>query len=112
MKPYRLATLAMAAGVALGAAATEGLRAQAPPPAYFIAMHDVSDWDNFLKEYGDKSAAYVASRGAHIIVRGGKLIALQGEPPKARVVSSAARTWTLDTFLLLSAAVPRRRPDS
>jgi uncharacterized protein (DUF1330 family) len=86
MKAYQLATLAMAAGIALGAAATEGLRAQASPPAYFIAMHDVHDWDNFLKEYGDKSAAYVASRGAHIIARGGKVVALQGEPPKARVV--------------------------
>lgn len=86
MKTYQVALLAMAAGFGLGAAAIEGLHAQAKPPAFYIAMNEVRDQANYIKEFSAKSSAFTKASGAHFIVQGGQVTALAGEAPKTRIV--------------------------
>jgi uncharacterized protein (DUF1330 family) len=86
MKTYQVAMLATVAGFGLGAAAIEGLHAQAKPPAFYIAMNDVTDPANYIKEFAAKSSAYAKSQGARFIVQGGTVTALAGDAPKARIV--------------------------
>ena len=45
MKPHYIVTLAMLAGVALGAIAVQTLHAQTKPPVYYVAEVDVTDLD-------------------------------------------------------------------
>ena len=47
---YKIA-IALVAGTALGAAAVQGLHAQAKPPGYVVAEIDVSNQEAFTKEY-------------------------------------------------------------
>lgn len=86
MKPYQVALAGLAAGFALGAAAIEGLHAQAKPPAFYIAMNDVKDADGYINNFSKESSAYAKAQGGRFIVQGGKVTALAGEPPKTRVV--------------------------
>jgi uncharacterized protein (DUF1330 family) len=88
MKTYITVGVSMMAGVALGAGAIQTLHAQAKPVAYVIAEIDVKDQDGFTKEFapaavkalGDNASGYKA------LARGGKTVALYGDPPKNRVV--------------------------
>lgn len=86
MKMYQVAVLAMMTGFGLGAAAIEGLHAQAKPPAFYIAMNDVTDRANYIKEFAAKSTAFAKSQGARFIVQGGDVTALAGDAPKTRIV--------------------------
>jgi uncharacterized protein (DUF1330 family) len=86
MKTYQAVTLALIAGFGLGAGSIEGLRAQAKPPAYYIAMNEVKDANDYLSDFAKDSTVYAKSQGARFIVQGGKVTALAGEPPKTRVV--------------------------
>ena len=82
---YRMA-LILLGGIALGGAAIQGLHAQAKPPAFYIAMNDVTDPANYIKEFAAKSSAYAKSQGARFIVQGGTVTPLAGDAPKARIV--------------------------
>jgi uncharacterized protein (DUF1330 family) len=85
-------TLAMLAGVALGAAAVQGLHAQAKPPVYFVAEIDVANPDAYGKEYAPKAQAIIKSHGGKFLAIGGtggataKITAFDGEAPKRAVV--------------------------
>jgi uncharacterized protein (DUF1330 family) len=93
---YKLA-IAMLAGTALGAAAVQGLHAQAKPPVYMIAINEVSNQEGYAKEYippaqksvKDHGGVYVAAgpgtqvagnlpNGPVIILRWESMEALQG----------------------------------
>ena len=50
-------------------------------PAYVIAEVEVTD-PNTLQKYGEKAPQIVASFNGHYVVRGGKTVALEGEPPR------------------------------
>ncbi len=50
MKTNYKVTVALAAGVAIGGAAVQGLHAQAKPPAYVVSEIDVTDKDAYVKE--------------------------------------------------------------
>ena len=56
---YKIA-IALVAGTALGAAAVQGLHAQAKPPAFVVAEIDVTNQEAFVKEFTP-----LASKGAH-----------------------------------------------
>ena len=84
---YKLA-IAMLAGFALGAAAVQGLYAQAKPPAYVISEIDVVDKDAYAKEYLPLAQKALRDSGQKQLAAGGKTAALSGEPPKARIVLS------------------------
>lgn len=89
--------LAMLAGAGLGAMAIQGLHAQAKPPAYVITEVDIIDEAAF-KEFSPKVAKTVESSGGKYLTRGGRIIALEGQPPKRFVLSTfpsveAAQAW-------------------
>jgi uncharacterized protein (DUF1330 family) len=92
MKTYYTVTLAMLAGVGLGAAAVQGLHAQAKPPVYYIAEIDVTNPDAYAREYVPKAQAIIKAAGGRFLAIGGaaasgvKVTAFDGEAPKRIVV--------------------------
>jgi uncharacterized protein (DUF1330 family) len=72
----------MLAGAALGAAAVQGLHAQAKPKAYIITESEVLDAGP-LATYIPKLREVQKAHGARLVVpAGGKVVASVGEPPK------------------------------
>jgi uncharacterized protein (DUF1330 family) len=92
MKTYYTVTLAMLAGVGLGAAAVQGLHAQAKPPVYYIAEIDVTNPDAYAREYVPKAQAIIKAAGGRFLAIGGaaasgvNVTAFDGEAPKRIVV--------------------------
>ena len=79
--------LAVVAGTAFGAAAMQGLHAQAKPKAYIVTETEVID-AAALAAYSPKAQAAVkAAGGVPGIVSSGKIVGLVGEPPKRFGVS-------------------------
>jgi uncharacterized protein (DUF1330 family) len=76
--------LAMVAGAALGAAAVQGLHAQAKPPIYLITEIDTPNMDAYLKEYAPLAQKSIRDSGGKIVAAG-LAKSVEGEPPKARV---------------------------
>jgi uncharacterized protein (DUF1330 family) len=93
---YKMA-FAMLAGAGLGAAAIQGLHAQAKPPAYVITEVEIIDEAAF-KEFSPKVGKTVEASGGKFLTRGGRIIALDGEAPKRFVLSTfpsveAVQAW-------------------
>jgi uncharacterized protein (DUF1330 family) len=92
MKTQYTIALAVATGFGLGAAAVQGLHAQAKPPVYYIAEIDVSNPEAYAKEYAPKARAIIEAAGGRFLAIGGagasgpKVTALDGEAPKRAVV--------------------------
>jgi uncharacterized protein (DUF1330 family) len=84
---YKIA-LAMVVGTGLGAAAIQGLHAQAKPPTYVIvAVRSIKDADGFKTGVVDKaSPAAMAAAGGHYVVRTQKITSLDGTPPQRFVM--------------------------
>jgi len=82
---YKIA-IAMLASGALGALAVQGLHAQAKPPAYLITETETIDEAAF-KEFQSKVIPLVQAAGGKNLVRGGQIIALEGQAPKRVVVT-------------------------
>jgi uncharacterized protein (DUF1330 family) len=85
--------LAMVAGLSLGAAAVQGLHAQAKPPVYFVAEVDVMDPEAYGKEYAPKAQALIKSHGGKFLAIGGtaganakQITGFDGQAPKRAVV--------------------------
>ena len=55
--------LSMLAGAALGAAAIEGLHAQAKPPVYTVSEIQITNLDAYLKEFAPVAQASIRSAG-------------------------------------------------
>jgi len=72
---------ALLTGFALGAAAVEGVRAQAKPPAYTVAEIEVTDQATY-QEYMKGTSVQVPAAGGRFIVRGGRTFVVNGAPPK------------------------------
>jgi uncharacterized protein (DUF1330 family) len=86
-------TLAVLAGTALGAAAIQGLHAQAKPPVYYVSEIDVSNPDAYGKEYATNMQALIKSHGGRQLAIGGSggagattVTAFDGAAPKRAVV--------------------------
>jgi uncharacterized protein (DUF1330 family) len=101
MKTNHKLALAVLAGVCGGVGGAEAILAQQTkaPPAYVIAEVEVTD-PTALRTYGEKAPQIVDSYKGHYVVRGGgKMQALEGEPPKGYVVvigfesAEKAREW-------------------
>jgi uncharacterized protein (DUF1330 family) len=86
MKTRYTVALAIIAGFGLGAIAVESLHAQAKPPVYYIAEVDVTNPEAYKKEYVPRAVAITKAASGRIVVLGGKVTPLDGQPPKARVV--------------------------
>ena len=87
MKPNHKLAIAMLVGAGLGAAAVQGLHAQAKPPAYVISEIDVMDKDAYAKEYVPLAVKALKESGQKQLAAG-KTAAISGEPPKSRIVLS------------------------
>src|SRR5580704_5162379 len=87
MRTHYKTVLAVLAGVLLGAAGAKVIRAQQakPLPAYVISELEVTDPATFQK-YSDKAPGTLMASGGRYVVRGGKTVSLEGEPPKRIVV--------------------------
>lgn len=83
---YKL-TLAVLAGVLIGVAGAMAIHAQQVKtrPAFVIAEVEVTD-PTTLKKYSETAPQIAASFNGHYVVRGGKIQALEGEPPKGFIV--------------------------
>jgi len=92
MKVKHKLALAAVAAFALGALATQGLRAAAPPPAYvIIAIDEVTDPEEFKKAYVDQSPVGVVEAklmDGRFLARTENVIPLDGPAPKFAVILS------------------------
>jgi len=91
MKTYYTVTSAMLAGAAIGAAAVNGLHAQAKAPLYVVSELDVTNPEAYGKEYAPKAQALIKAAGGRLVAIGGaasgaKVIAFDGDAPKRAVV--------------------------
>ena len=84
---YKIA-LAVLAGAGLGAAAIEGLHAQAKPPAYVVvAVRSIKDSAGFKTGVVDKaSPAALAAAGGRYVIRTQAIRSLDGTKPERFVL--------------------------
>jgi uncharacterized protein (DUF1330 family) len=99
MHVYYAVVIAAVAGIALGAVVT-GVMANTTPKAFIVTEVDVTgDMEVFLRDYAAHVQATVDPFGGRYLVRGGKTISVEGDPPKGRIVISEfdsiekARAW-------------------
>jgi uncharacterized protein (DUF1330 family) len=90
MKTYYTVALSMIAGFGLGAAAIQGLHAQAKPPVYTVTEIQVTNLDAYVKEYAPLAQASIKTSGGKLLAAGQKVTALEGAPPAPRV---AIQVW-------------------
>ena len=86
MKTRYPIALAMPAGFGLGTVAVQGLHAQAKPPVYQVTEIEILDPEAYSKDYVPKARAAIQAAGGKFLAVGGKTTALDGEPPKSRIV--------------------------
>jgi uncharacterized protein (DUF1330 family) len=93
MNRYISLGMAMIAGAAIGAAAVNGLHAQAKLPLYVVSELDVTNPDAYGKEYAPKVQALIKASGGRFVAIGGvagagagKVTAFDGEAPKRATV--------------------------
>ncbi len=79
--------LAVVAGAALGAAAVQGLHAQAKPKAYIVTESELIDAAALAAYLPQAQAGVRAAGGIPGVVATGRVIALVGDPPKRFGVS-------------------------
>jgi len=97
MKTCLTVSLAMLTGMAIGGFAVQGLHAQAKPSGYVVAEIGLTNQEAFLKEYTPLAVKALADSGNKALARGGKVVAIEGAPPKSRIV--------INSFPSLDAAV-------
>jgi uncharacterized protein (DUF1330 family) len=85
MKTKYAIALAIVSAVG-GAVTVQGLHAQAKPPALYIAMNDVHDRANYVKEFLPKTTPLIKAAHGQFLARGGKVTKIKGEAPKERIV--------------------------
>ena len=85
MKATSKIALAMVGSFALGAAAVQGLHAQATPPGYAIVEVTVTDKEGYTREFLPLISKEIQAAGGKYVVRGGNPVTLQGAPPASRV---------------------------
>jgi uncharacterized protein (DUF1330 family) len=86
MKTHYTIALAMLAGFGLGTVAVQGLHAQAKAPVYQITEVEIFNPEAYSKDYAPKARAAIEAAGGKFLAVGGKTTALDGEPPKSRIV--------------------------
>jgi uncharacterized protein (DUF1330 family) len=87
VKTKYIVALSMLTGIAVGGAAIQGLHAQAKPMGYVVTEVTVLDEAAF-KEFASKTGPTSEPFGGKRIVRGGKVTALDGEPPKRVIITA------------------------
>ena len=70
MKTKYTAALSMLAGIAVGAVAIQGLRAQTKPPAYLVTEINVTNPEVYRNEFAPKAQASIKAAGGRQIAIG------------------------------------------
>jgi uncharacterized protein (DUF1330 family) len=86
MKTNAKLVIALFAGATIGAAAVQGLHAQAKPPGYVVVEIDVSNPDAYANEFLPLGGKALADGGIKFLARGGKAVTIDGAPPKSRTI--------------------------
>lgn len=92
MKTAQSLTLAMLAGVGIGAVAMSAIHAQQPktPPAYVIAEVEPAPARKAdpaaARRYAEEAPKSIAAFGGRYVVRGGAVQTVEGEAPKGILV--------------------------
>ena len=86
MKTHYAIALSALAGIAVGATAINTLHAQAKPPAYAVVEIDVTNEESYMKEYAPTAGKALTEAGGKYLARGGKVVGIDGDAPKKRVV--------------------------
>ena len=86
MRTHYAVTLSLLAGIAVGATAVQKLNAQAKPKGYAVVEIDVSNEDPYMKEYAPTAGKALTDAGGKYLARGGKVVGIDGDAPKKRVV--------------------------
>src|ERR1700720_2957777 len=82
MKAHFKVAITLVAGAAIGAAAVQGLHAQATPKAYVVTEIEVINQEA-QNAYLPKVGEVIKSTGGAYLARGGKIVSLEGgEAPK------------------------------
>ena len=95
---YQIA-LAMLAGTALGAAAVQGLHAQAKPKSYLVTESELLDAAALAAYLPKAQAAVRAAGGTPGLIATGKIIAVTGDPPKRIGASEWPSAEQAQTYL-------------
>jgi uncharacterized protein (DUF1330 family) len=79
--------LAVLAGAVIGIGGVRAIHARPANvlPGYVVAEVEVTDPATFQK-YAEKTPGTIAASGGHYVIRGGKSVSIEGEPPKRFVV--------------------------
>jgi uncharacterized protein (DUF1330 family) len=85
MKAHFKVAITLVTGAAIGAAAVQGLHAQATPKAYVVTEIEVIDQEA-QNAYLPKVGEVIKSTGGTYLARGGKIVALEGEAPKRMTI--------------------------
>jgi uncharacterized protein (DUF1330 family) len=86
MRTQYIVGLSLLAGVTLGAAMIQSLHAQAKSKAYIITEVEIIDQEAF-NEFSPKVAEATEADGGTYLARGGKVMPLEGQPPKRVIVT-------------------------
>jgi len=91
MKIVTGTSLGVLAGIGIGAAAVQGLHAQAIPPVYYVAEIGILDSEAYANEYLPRAQELIKAGGGQYVASGGpgssaKVTGFDGEAPKSRVV--------------------------
>jgi len=99
-------------GAAAGAAAVAGRKAPGTPKAYVITEVDLTgDVAVFQRDCAAHAQSTVEPFGGRYLVRGGRVVGVEGEPPKPRIVISVfdsfeqAQAWRNSPAYVKIAAV-------
>ena len=85
MKQYLGLGAAMLAGAVMGAAAVNGLHAQAKAPIYLVTEIDVTNPEAYAR-YAAAATKAIADHGGKALARGGRSEALEGKARARNVV--------------------------
>ncbi len=86
MRSRYTVALSVLAGVTAGAAAVQGLHAQAKPPTYVVFEIDVQRPDEYLKEFVPLAEKAVAEAGGKFLAQTGPAAVIDGTPPRRAAV--------------------------
>jgi len=99
MKTNHKLMLAVLIGAVIGVGGATVIHARQAKvlPGYVVAEVDVTDPATFQK-YAEKVPGTIAASNGHYVIRGGKSVSVEGEPPKRFVVIQfdsveKARAW-------------------
>jgi uncharacterized protein (DUF1330 family) len=86
MRSHYAVALALLVGVGTGAAAVQGLHAQAKPPAYVIFEINLQQPDEYFAEFVPLAEKAVAEAGGKFLARTGPAAVIDGPAPRRAAV--------------------------